>query len=111
MSIINKMSKKEALTALVKVAKLQEKLLKKLASSDIKGKSPLWNKLKDISIHHLGLERAKDFYEEIDDIVAGVGAPTSEERSKGFSDINKPEALDAIDDWHRKMKHLKHSSR
>ena len=32
MSVINKMSKKQALTALVKVAKLQEKLLKKLAT-------------------------------------------------------------------------------
>ena len=31
MSVINRMSKKQALTALVKVAKLQEKLLKKLA--------------------------------------------------------------------------------
>ena len=34
MSVINKMSKKQALTALVKVAKLQEKLLRKLAGED-----------------------------------------------------------------------------
>ena len=34
MSVINKMSKKQALTTLVKVAKLQEKLLKKLASKE-----------------------------------------------------------------------------
>ena len=57
MSVINKMSKKEALTALVKVAKLQQKLLQKLASNEVS--YPDWGVLDqhdseaDFGLHHM----------------------------------------------------------